>query len=307
MLEEARRSFFKPAPGVEAFMTRTGAMCLSIHYTADEDKRTEEWRRESSRGWPLHVWLREMEMDDSIVDGAPVFPEFRPAVHAPMEFWSKKIPQCHGDGVFYIAGLDPGFTPGFVLLQVTNKLEVQCLQEVTLKNLSLSRFMPIVLNLLQREYPWAWPLTWWLDPAAANREAVTGASPLMMLRDQYGLNVHLATNDWETRRSAVSMLLSDWVDETTPRFIMCRHTCPVLYDGFMGLYQFKKANPGVDLGWDDRYQEQRPLKNLASHVQDALQYAALGYQRMVLDRIRYSARGEMRGMAPRKFSIPKQV
>lgn len=306
MLEEARKSTFRPAEGVEVFMTRTGAMCLSIHYTADEDKRDEGWKRENSRGWPMHVWLKEMEMDDSIVDGAPVFPEFKPMVHAPVEYWTKPIPQCTDEDTFYIAGLDPGFTPGFVLLQVTGRGQVQCLQEVTIKNISLARFIPIVLSLLSRDYPWAWPLTWWVDPSAASREAVTGASPLMLLREKHGINIHLSVNDWETRRSAVSSLLTDWIDDETPRFILCRANCPVLYDGFMGLYQFKKANAGVDMGWDDRYMEQRPLKNLASHVQDALQYAAIGYQRKVIDSRSLAYRAQ-NAQVLSNFSVPRQL
>jgi hypothetical protein len=266
-------------------MTRTGALCLSIHYSADEDKRDPEWKREASRGWPLHAWLKEMEMDDSIVDGSPVFPEFRPEEHAPREYWDTPIPQCHDETVFYIAGLDPGFTPGFVLLQITGDLQVQVLHEITVRNMSLSRFIPTVLAILQSHYPWAWPLSWWMDPTAANREAVTGMSPVHLLTNQFGIIPHLAPNDWETRRSAVSSLLMDYLDDDRPKFIMCRKNCPVLYDGFLGLYQFKKTNPHVNLGWGDMYIEQRPVKNLASHVQDALQYAVLGYQAMIADRI----------------------
>lgn len=49
---------------------------LSVHYTADPDKRSAEWKRAASAGMPPRGWLREYEINFAIPEGKPVFPEF---------------------------------------------------------------------------------------------------------------------------------------------------------------------------------------------------------------------------------------
>lgn len=46
---------------------------VAIHYSADDDKQSIEWKQRTARGVPEREWLREMELAQDIWDGLPVY------------------------------------------------------------------------------------------------------------------------------------------------------------------------------------------------------------------------------------------
>lgn len=66
-----------PPQGLQKWTNpRNGFRVLSVHYTADPDKRSPEWKRKASQGMPARGWAREYEINFTIPEGKPVFPEF---------------------------------------------------------------------------------------------------------------------------------------------------------------------------------------------------------------------------------------
>jgi hypothetical protein len=55
---------------------RNGFFVCRLHYTADPQKRTEQWKREASGNLSLRAWRREYEIDWTSPEGEPVVPEF---------------------------------------------------------------------------------------------------------------------------------------------------------------------------------------------------------------------------------------
>lgn len=49
---------------------------VTIHYTADEEKATEEWKKHAKAGMSEKGWSREYEIDYSEPAGKPFYPEF---------------------------------------------------------------------------------------------------------------------------------------------------------------------------------------------------------------------------------------
>ena len=52
-----------------------------LHYTADEDKATQEWFQKTKKGMPLASWNKEYEIDFYALSGQRIWPEFDPSIH----------------------------------------------------------------------------------------------------------------------------------------------------------------------------------------------------------------------------------
>lgn len=67
-------------PGVRGWRTREGWLVLRLHYSADPEKNTDEWKQMAVTGYRGGLegrdWRREMEVDFSAYKGEPVYPGF---------------------------------------------------------------------------------------------------------------------------------------------------------------------------------------------------------------------------------------
>lgn len=50
-------------------------LVVTLHYTADPERRTEEWKREAMAGMPEARWMQEQEIDYGAMFGTKVFPQ----------------------------------------------------------------------------------------------------------------------------------------------------------------------------------------------------------------------------------------
>lgn len=259
------------AEGIKTWESSVGARCIRIHYTADEDKRSEEWKADAKKGYPEAVWEQEMEMNPVLFNTEPVFPEFHERFHAPSEYAMKDFDIVPNS--LFVGGWDAGLSPAFVLIQLTPNLQqIQVLLEITAHNTPMVRFAPLVADKLSRMSN-VFPVYHFGDPSIRHRDSSRGESPFDICRDE-GILVRPSTNVWATRREAVAWALTDMISDRVPRMVINRKNCKVLIEGFKGLYRLRRSRAG-DTGGIGAIYSDVPVKNESSHVQDALQYAVV--------------------------------
>jgi hypothetical protein len=250
-----------------------GARYVQMHYSVDPQKG-QEWARVERAKVPAREWQREMEMDETIYAGEPVYADYRDKRHCPLQGHAP-LPICRG--ATYVAGWDCGqtITPAFCLLQITPKpWQVAAILEVTSPGAEpMEKFAPRVMAELRKRLPGRWDeVEHWGDATVMARNGANGETA-QQAAARHGVRIRPASNEWNGRYGAVTWLLMNDINETIPRFLVDGVMCPLLREGFQGAYKFDESSAGDAVG-PTRVLKERPLKNTYSHVHDALQYAA---------------------------------
>jgi hypothetical protein len=247
-----------------------GGTYLRIHYSADPGK-DRAWAAEEMAKSPRREWDREMEMNENVYDGEPVFPEYRDAWHCLLQDRAIEVMP----GSVYVGGWDCGQTlsPAFVLLQICPRpFQIHAILEVLPNGPEpMEKFAPRVSRALGNRLPGMWDeVRHYGDATVTTRSGSTGDTAQGIAR-KHGISILGSSNEWQGRYSAVTWLLQDSIDHKTPRFLIDGLHCPTLRDGFRGAYKFEDTAKSEGLGAARILA--MPLKNAYSHVQDALQYA----------------------------------
>jgi len=262
--------------GCDAYMTQEGARVVRLHYSADpsKDPATPEgaaWKAKAMRGVPLSEWLREMEMDETIAEGDPVFRDFVYERHAPIAFRKKPIPLIPKST--YYVGWDCGMTlrPAVVVAQITPKGQIHFLFELApMTNMAMGTFAPIVRQKLQERLPAFWQdLIHVGDETVMTKSGSEGRSAYEIAK-QSGFKIKRISNNWPQREDAVVWALSDWVSQEgdheakwEQRVIYCEQGCPVLVEGMRGAYCLRPSKAHDEAGPGMVYL--KPVKNMFSH------------------------------------------
>lgn len=223
--------------------------------------------------------------------GQPVFPEFdfqRHVAPAPIEYDpARKL----------VVGMDAGLTPAAVFtqrsslgqLRVLSEFAVFPTEEEMMTGVGPTRFGQALKRFIVENYPEAWvvrdvsgnPLgdeggiEFWCDPAAKDGTDKSGneLSWMQVVAGQLKRRIRPAvTNKLHIRLEAVRkpMLPGSVLDGGQPAFLMSPG-CRILRKGFLSGYHYLKVAVGDGTG---RFTAE-PNKNMFSHSQDALQYAAM--------------------------------
>ena len=100
----------QPIQGCSLADCHTGALYLSIHYTADPAKRDPLWiTAEKAAMGDVREWEREMEMSEDVYDGEPVFRDFDPKKHLPRSWREHSAPLVPKSRYW---GSHPSISPG---------------------------------------------------------------------------------------------------------------------------------------------------------------------------------------------------
>lgn len=198
--------------------------------------------------------------------GKAVFPNFDREKHVA----GKVIDPVPGYQI--IGGYDTsGFHPAVVLLQ-QQKGQWCVLDELYADNMGLEEFIEsALLPLLTTKYA-SNKVIIACDPSNT-REQRTERTPADILREDYKINAEARgmTNATEPRLQAVSTMLN----RIAGGLLVSPH-CEMTVNALAGDYHYKKLSiNGVK---EDIYSK-TPVKNAASHIADALQYAALRIKR----------------------------
>lgn len=197
----------------------------------------------------------------SLNDGKPIYQMFDETVHVSRE------PLLFTPGVPILVGLDFGLTPAAAFVQnVRGRWYV--LHELVAQDMGVTRFTEVLRTEMAQKFPGA-QFVIYGDPAGDYRAQTDERTPFQILR-QAGLKAYTApTNDPALRIEAVANPLNRMVDGQ-PGFVIDQR-CTHLIKGFRGGYQYRR----LQVSGGARY-EDKPDKNMFSHVHDALQYALCG-------------------------------
>jgi len=266
-------------PGLAITDLDSGIRYLALHYTADDEKRGEWAKRMKKTGVPQREWDREMELREDVWDGESVYADYVDALHCPVSVRDQYLPIVHGS--MYFGGWDCGQTlsPAFVLLQVTPRpFQVHALLEVVSNGaMAMETFAPLVQQVLMRWHPGLWSEVSHHGDATVTQRNGSNGDSASDVAVRHGVVIRPETNVWAPRMSAVTWLLTRSLGEDAPGFFLSGRGCPVLRTGFQGAYRFRPHAASQRDGAGTILQ--MPVKDEYSHVQDALQYAALAVRR----------------------------
>ena len=254
-----------PIQGVKTWENpKNKFLVFELHYTADPSKRSG-YIEDIKSSMPTQQFLMEFEISWETFEGKPVYPDWVQSIHGS----TKKIePEI---GLPLLLGMDFGLTPAMVVCQLQEDRFV-VLREYTAENMGAKRFCEMVKKRLAVEFP-AWrdfkrDYVLWIDPSGFFRKD-TDESTCAGVLAEAGFNPLPGAISWEQRREAVEHFLIRH-SKGRPNFQVSSANCPLLVKGFNGGYRYP------DRAFEIEPSKIRPVKDIHSHVHDALQGVCFG-------------------------------
>ncbi len=233
-----------------------------------------------------NYYLRMMEMarrtgkDDSwinvhvhgqygfVVDGRPVYgKQFKESEHV----W-RRSPLKPDPNRILAVGMDFGLTPAAVLAQMDRWGRWQVFDEVVAEDMAADEFARLLRNKINFDYHGMEAIIY-ADPAGQQRSQVDKRSVFDVLRAQ-GFTVVASHQSPQLRIDSVRAALGRKVDGVP--CLLINERARTLINGFLGGYRYRRLKVS-----GERFQE-KPEKNMYSHVHDALQYVVAYFYAPVL-------------------------
>jgi hypothetical protein len=239
-------------------------MVFELHFTADPQKRSEEFRESIKNAMPIVEFMREYDLNWDTFSGYPVYPEFS-KLHIIHE---QPYPMA---GLPMLVGVDFGLTPAAVIGQYQGETLV-IFEELVEVNMGSDRFAAKLSALIKQKYRTHDDLrkNWlcFIDPAGLQRNQKDETSCALSLMS-VGFVPAPGPILWEQRRKGVVSFLKGMTKDG-PAFQIYGRECPVTLKGFEGGYRY--SDKAVEI----EPTQIRPVKDAHSHPHDALQYLACG-------------------------------
>lgn len=210
-----------------------------------------------SREW-IKVFL--LAQYGTITDGRPVYPEYNDELHCRKVGLQESLP--------LLLGFDYGLTPACVICQMSSRGVLSVVDELFAKDMGIRQFArDVVKPHLAMNYP-KYSFQAVGDPAGMSRADTDEKTCFMELAEEGIPAVPASTNSFVGRRESVAKYLTRLVDGKPA--LRVDPKCDMIRRGFNGRYQYKR----LQVTGAERFKD-APDKNDYSHLQDALQYAAL--------------------------------
>jgi hypothetical protein len=250
-------NFFVQPPGLIERI-ENGKITYEPNPNAENQKWLKEPYIEKIAGWDKDkIDRRILNKVGLSRHGKPVYPTFLPDDHiAKLE--PEPVP-----GLPIIVGLDFGREPAAVFCQCRND-RWTVLSELIGNNESATIFAPRVARHLAQRYP-GYAFEIWGDPRGGDRRDNTEVTAFEIFHAE-GMQVFPAStdNNPEIRRSTVERVLQRRYG------LQIASSCLTLKTGMAGGYHYRSIK-----GVDGMFTE-RPVKNIYSHVVEALENALMG-------------------------------
>lgn len=262
--EESTPAKRHPMQGVQIWKNKNNKFCVyQLHYTADPDKRSEDYKEGIKKGMPYKQYMMEYELSWEKFAGLPVFPDFNEQLHGSKERLRPWF------GLPLLIGFDFGLTPACVIAQM--QVHTLCiLKEFVAVNMGIERFLSLVIPQLRMSFP-QWSdlkrdYMCFVDPAGFAKKDTDEKTCAMFLADPQiaGFVPSPGGITWTERKESVNKFLTR-IYQGKPCFQVNVSECPVLVRGFNGGYQYAEGQDKLET------LKVRPLKNEYSHVHDSLQ------------------------------------
>ena len=213
--------------------------------------------RGKTKSW-IDVYV--MNKLGSIQEGKPVYPQFVSETHIAEE----EIPIAVGVPLYI--GVDFGLTPAAVFGQkVRGRWLLQ--SEIVAIDMGIVRFAELLRQEIATRFS-GLDVNIIGDPAGDFRAQTDESTPFQILRGAGLRAIPAPSNSVDLRLESVASQLTKMADGQ-PAFLIDRR-CPTLIKGFQGGYCYRRMQVS-----GERYDD-KPEKNMYSHIHDALQYLMLG-------------------------------
>lgn len=240
---------------------KNGFTVVELDFFADPEKRDPSWAEREKKKISPKRWAVEYMRSWVTFKGRPVYEDvFYTNIHVSAD----PIPPDPNFPI--IRGWDFGGNQSCIITQlVGNQLRV--LNELPNRGKNTRTFAPEVVKFCNSRYGEGHFYLDIIDPSAMwEGKTATGAACADVMRE-IGLSPKPAvTNDPQRRIDAVTKLLMGVHEDR--RTLLISPDCPLLIKGFEGGYHYPEKPTQAQ-------RMDRPVKNLYSHIHDALQYAAL--------------------------------
>jgi hypothetical protein len=217
-------------------------------------------------GGQTKQWIDANIMNRSavLVDGRPVYPQFRRDVHV------ARSPLDPIQNLTVQIGLDFGRDPAALMGQQL-RADWFIQREYLGRNMSANEFAPLLRTFLHEHYP-GFHYVFWGDPAGGQRGQAHDNTPFDVFRS-FGMIVHPtydAQNRQSRRQEAMNaVLIRRSLNGPGPALIVDPR-CTTFITGMSGGYYIRRLRVS-----SERYAEE-PEKNMYSHVCEAGEYLLLG-------------------------------
>ena len=256
------RFFVQPPAMKEVLNDKKEVTSYSLNKDAENKKNILETYypnliRGKTKSW-IDVYV--MNRLGLIQEGKPVYPDFVTETHLADE----EIPVAAGVPLY--VGIDFGLTPSAVFGQkVRGRWLVQA--EIVAIDMGVVRFAELLRQEIATRFS-GLDVYIYGDPAGDFRAQTDESTPFQILRGAGLKAVPAPSNSVDLRLEAVASQLTK-MSEGLPAFLIDRR-CQTLVKGFQGGYCYRRMQVS-----GERYDD-KPEKNMYSHIHDALQYMMLG-------------------------------
>ena len=253
--------------GLWRWKTPKGWRVLAIHYSADPNKRPgtvlgETWLAKAKQMQSDRDWLREMEMDYTISNNEPFFPNFRRHIHVKPCAFDKEKP--------LLRGWDFGQGhPACVWAQIGQHNQLRVLRSLLETNKKIWEFGDLVIADTNTHFPGARKIVDYGDPAGA-QESDKGATTAYLL-EHYGITIYHQFSYLETGLKMMDMKLR--MTEYGEPGIVLDPCNLILIQGFEGGYVLDQTASGKDK--EGRLKNSPKKDGWYDHIMDALRYLIL--------------------------------
>lgn len=257
-----------PMEGIDVWKNpRNGFTIIDLSHRANPAKRNPVFEAELRRTLPIHLFNMEYGKSWASFEGRSVYEDFNSTLHL------TRVPPVVEVGLPLLIGWDSsGLTPAVVLAQLQDE-QLVVLKEIIGSGMGATRFVPLVAEYIKLNYPQITDLETqtisWFDPAGFKKNEITEQTYLQTMVKGGFKQIRPGPMTWEKRREAVTERLVGLANKK-PKILIYEPGCPITAAGFKGGYRY--ADSVADLEPD----KVRPLKDIHSHSQDALQYLCGG-------------------------------
>ncbi len=200
-----------------------------------------------------------------VMEGKPVHPLFKQHLHVS----SSRLVANPKSAMGY--GADFGLTPAGVFGQVMPTGQVRIYSEVVTQDMGAERFGFEMNRAISGTYAGCNVAMGWGDPSGDKRSEIRETENVFKILRGQDLDIYPApSNDPILRQEALNHLLGR-LDMAGEPAILIDPSCKYLIKGLAGGYRYKRINVAGLERYDDK-----PDKNIYSHVCEALHYFLLG-------------------------------
>lgn len=251
--------------------SNNGFTVFDLEYTADPEKRSDEWKKTTFAGIPKAEREREYGSTWLVYDGKPVYPDYDDEAH---KLVGNIIAPRRAK---LISGWDGGPNDLYLAwclgLVYTDTLSITFIDELVTDQGDVEEFVETVGSRLKLEWLKLGGFSIHIvDPAAfTETQLVRGGRSMASIMRQYNMPPIPGEVTYGKRKGAVQKLMKEamtWVDgQMVPKFRV-HERCIAIRSAMKGGYAYPKVAGGVGNVYNPK-----PIKNEHSHIANAVEYA----------------------------------